>query len=481
VNILIASCDVVEDEETLDLKSEYHMKRIVTVLLCVPFSLCALADNLVVERIFPVDRVWSGHSVGFSLHTAEPYQYVAYYDANRQLTVAMRRLDREDWSEKKLPEHVNWDSHHYITMAVDRNGFVHVSGNIHSDPLVYFRTTEPYDIATLERVELMVGRDEQKCTYPQFLTDSNGNLLFMYRDGKSGDGVQLLNRYDTEAKDWTRLSSEPLFDGLGEVSCYPEGPVLGPDGYFHLVWVWRVHGGCETNHQLSYAKSKDLVQWESAAGESIQLPITPRASELVVDPVPVEGGMINESTIVGFDTQGRAIVSYHKFDEDGHTQIFNARAKNGAWSLHQTSDWQHRWYFSGGGTIENDIDLGPVTVLADGGLGQGYKHVKYGSGVWLLDEETLKPRATVPGGTGLLDVESNPRPSIPGIAVRWKADTGVSPPGGSRFFLRWEAMPVNRDKVREDIPPASSLQLYELRNAEFFDLGMSCIHDGYFE
>jgi len=440
-----------------------------------------VANSLEIERVLSVGRVWSGHSVGFSLYTAEPHQYVAYYDANRQLTVAMRRLESEVWSEKKLPEYVNWDSHHYITMAVDRKGFVHVSGNMHSDPLVYFRTTEPYNIATLERVELMVGRDEQKCTYPQFLIDSDGNLLFMYRDGKSGDGVQLLNRYDVEDKIWTRLSSEPLFDGLGEVSCYPEGPVLGPDGYFHLVWVWRVHGGCETNHQLSYAKSKDLVQWESAAGASIQLPITPQASDLVVDPVPVEGGMINESTVVGFDGQGRTVVSYHKFDGNGDTQIYNARVEDGVWSLHQTSDWKYRWYFSGGGTIENDVDLGPVSVSSNGQLTQGYKHVKYGNGVWLLDEGTLKPRATVPGGTGEMDVVSNPRPSFPGMAVRWKADTGLRRPGDSRFFLRWEAMPVNRDKIREDVPPASSLQLYELGDADFFDLGMSCIHDGYFE
>jgi len=439
------------------------------------------AGTVQVEHVLPVGHVWSGHSVGFCLYTAEPYQYVAYYDASRQLTVAMRQLDREEWTEKKLPEHVNWDSHHYITLVVDKDGFVHLSGNIHGDPLVYFRTAKPFDVSTLERVELMVGRDERKCTYPQFLADSNGNLLFMYRDGKSGDGVQLLNRYDVETKTWTRLLSEPLFDGLGEVSCYPEGPVLGPDGYFHLVWVWRVHGGCETNHQLSYARTKDLVQWESAAGDSIQLPITPRASNLIVDPVPVEGGMINESTIIGFDGQGRAIVSYHKFDVNGDTQIYNARLEEGHWNIHQTSDWKYRWYFSGGGTIENDIDLGPVTVSADGQLTQGYKHIKYGSGVWTLDERTLKPRATSPGGTQMLDVSSNPQPAFPGMAVRWKADTGLKRPGRSRFFLRWEAMPVNRDQERTDAPPPSLLQLYELRDADSFDLGMSCLHDGYFE
>lgn len=453
----------------------------VTAVLFVLVLSSVVADSVRVERVLPVGQVWSGHSVGFCLYTAAPYQYVAYYDADRQLTIATRHLDSDEWSKRSLPEHVNWDSHHYITLAVDPEGFVHVSGNMHSDPLVYFRTAKPHDISTLERVGSMVGRDEQKCTYPQFLTDADGNLQFLYRDGKSGDGVQLLNRYDADAKKWTRLLSEPLFDGLGAVSCYPEGPVLGPDGYFHLVWVWRVHGGCETNHQLSYARTKDLVLWESAAGDPIELPITPRNANLIVDPVPVEGGMINETTLVGFDRRGRTIVSYHKFDDHGYTQAYNARLEKGAWIIHQTSDWEYRWYFSGGGTISNDVDLGPVAVSEDGRLTQGYKHVKHGQGVWVLDEETLKPVESVAGGTGMLEAGSFVESSFPGMAVRWKADTGPSRATDSRFVLRWEALPVNRDQAREVVPPPSVLQLYELRDADFFDLGMSCIHDGYFE
>ncbi len=453
----------------------------VTLVSVVAAMAYAAEDTVSAKRVIEIGEVWSGHSVGFCLYTAAPYQYVAYYDANRALTVAMRRLESEEWSRIVLPERVNWDSHHYVTLAVDQNGFVHVSGNMHSDPLVYFRSSEPFDVSTLERMESMVGPDEKKVTYPQFLTDSNGDLIFFYRDGKSGDGVQLLNRYNANTNVWTRLITEPLFDGLGRVSCYPEGPVLGPDGYFHLVWVWRVHGGCETNHHLSYAKSKDMVHWESSAGVPAGLPITPENKAVIVDPVPVEGGMINESTVVGFDGSGRVIVSYHKFDASGFTQIYNARNENGTWAIYQTSNWDYRWYFSGGGTIENEIDLGPVTVGADGQLLQGYKHPRHGQGVWVLDEATLKPVTTFLGGTQLLGVSAVPQTKFSGMAVRWKADTGATPPEGPQFFLRWEAQPVNRDRERKTIPPPTSLKLYELNGAGLFDLGMSCIHDGYFE
>ena len=433
-----------------------------------------------VLSIVPVASAWSGHSVGYCLLTEGEHQYVAYYDEEQYMTVAMRKLNDTHWVFNKLDQQVNWDSHHYITMSIDRTSRLHVSGNMHSDPLVYYRTSEPHNIGTLERVSSMVGANESKVTYPQFIHDAAGELLFIYRDGKSGDGRQLINRYDASSQTWQRLLPTPLFDGLGKVSCYPEGPVLGPDGFFHLVWVWRVHGGCETNHHLCYARTKDMVNWETAGGERIELPITPDSLATIIDPVPVEGGMINETTVVGFDTQQRAILSYHKFDEAGNTQIYNARFETDRWNIVQTSDWNHRWYFSGGGTIEVDVDLGPVRATSDGRLLQGFRHVKYGSGLWHLDEDTLKPISVLPGGKSVLGEHDVPTTAYPGMRVRWKEDENRAMTGETRYFLRWEAPLVTRDKSRDSVAAPAMLQVYRIRNPDSFDPRMSCIHDGYF-
>ncbi len=43
----------------------------------------------------------------------------------------------------------------------------------------------------------------------------------------------------------------------------PQGPVRGPDGLFHVVWVWRDTPDRATNHHLSYARSRDLQRWET--------------------------------------------------------------------------------------------------------------------------------------------------------------------------------------------------------------------------
>ena len=122
-------------------------------------------------------------------------------------------------------------------------------------------------------------------------------------------------------------------------------------------WVWREEGDCATNHDLSYARSKDLKHWQKGDGTPLQLPLTLTNAD-VIDPVPVNGGIINGNTKLGFDSKKRVIVSYHKFDAAGKTQAYSARLEDGQWKIYQTSDWDYRWDFRGGGSIPFEIRLG---------------------------------------------------------------------------------------------------------------------------
>jgi len=123
-----------------------------------------------------VEPVWAGHPVGFCIYTVPPMQYVAYYDADREMTVAWRELEENTWQYQRLGTGVKWDSHNSITMTHDRDGRLHLAGNMHNDPLRYFRTAEPGDPATFEREE-MVGELEQRVTYPVFYTLPDGRNL----------------------------------------------------------------------------------------------------------------------------------------------------------------------------------------------------------------------------------------------------------------------------------------------------------------
>ncbi|MCP4640311.1 MAG: hypothetical protein GY851_07765 [bacterium] len=417
------------------------------------------------EEQLDIAPVWSGHPVGFCLLTHNGRQFVAFYNADRQMAVAQRALGSEDWDFVELPSHIGWDSHNYITMAVDDTGHLHLTGNMHCAPLLYFRTTAPGDARTFERVEAMVGRDEDRCTYPVFFRGAANEFMFLYRDGKSGNGVRIYNMYDHEARAWRRFLDTPILSGEGKMNAYPTGaPRKGPDGWFHLAWIWRDTPDCATNHDISYARSRDLVHWETSAGTPLELPIT-ITSGAVVDPVPAGGGAINSNLRMAFDHKARPVLSYHKHDGDGNTQVYNARLEDGSWVIHRMTDWEYRWEFSGGGSIANEMRAGSVTVEPDGSLAQDYWHIEYGSGTWRLDPDTLRPvgkmkrKPTRPGGVGKLES------TFPGMRVNWRGDTGSSGQAKVRYMVRWETLGPNRDRAREgDLPEPSMLRLYRFKD-----------------
>ncbi len=433
----------------------------------------AMSQNLAqlktdaLERAVTVDSldiapVWAGHPVGFALLTHAPHQFAAFYDDKRQLTVAQRKLDERTWTFSKLPVTTGWDSHNYMVLAVDDDGFLHLSGDMHVVPLKYFRTTKPFDASTFERVEKMVGSEEQRTTYPRFLRGPKHEFLFTYRDGSSGNGNQIFNIYDGPTRIWKRLLDKPLTDGEGERNAYFEGPIKGPDGYFHLAWVWRESPDAATNHDLSYARSKDLLRWETGGGKALTLPIKLKDCD-IVDAVPVGGGIINGNTKLGFDDKNRVTITYHKHDAQGHTQPWTARLENGLWKHYQIADWPYRWEFGGGGTLSFGISIGPVAKEADGRLTQSFRHIQFGGGTWLLDPETLRAigkiqRQGTPPEVGKIEG------AFPGLKVKTGGDSGTSDKPGIRYILRWETLEANRDLPRiGELPPPSMLRLYALK------------------
>jgi hypothetical protein len=427
---------------------------------------------LVVAGVEPafidVADVWSAHPVNFSLLTHGQTQYVAFYDKERRMTVAWRTLDEKSFRLYRLPDpravtpgkwsptQLVWDSHNSVTMAVDSDGQLHVTGNMHCHPLVYFRTTRPGDPTSLTWVGRMIGDHEERCTYPRFHRGPAGELIFAYRDGRSGNGVDYYNRYDTATQSWKRLVDAPLLDGQGRCNAYSVGPLKGPDGYYHLCWVWRDTPDCSSNHDLSYARSKDLVHWETSAGKPLTLPITQTTGE-IIDPVPVKGGIINGNTKIGFDSSGRVILSYHKHDARGKTQLYNARRDAAGWTIVQASRWDWRWDFAGGGTIVFGIGVSPVSLTSDGKLVQTWQHQQYGAGGWYLDENTLKPTGRYRAPPVMLEAVKS---KFPGMRQRTAADIGQSE---DKYLLRWETLDANRDQPREGkLPEPSRLRVYRI-------------------
>ena len=418
-----------------------------------------------VEMALDISKVWSGQRIGFCLLTKGNRQFFCFYYHDVRMSFAGSTLDSFDLQFLKFPFSAGWSSHKSVTLAVDDSGYVHLSGNMHSDTLIYYRTSKPYDVQSFLRIPKMIGQNENKCTYPQFVRGPRGEFIFHYRDGSSGKGNEIFNVYDLDSRSWRRLLDKPLFDGEGQRNAYLHGPIIGPDGYYHLSWMWRDDPDCLTNHDLSYARSQDLVHWETIGGQPIDLPITFATKGVIVDPVPVRNGLINISDVIGFDSKKRAVISYHKYDANGKSQAFNARLEDGHWKIYQTSDWDYRWYFYGFGAIQIEISIGPVVLSDEGFLNQTYEHKQYGSGKWTLDENSLKPiedshaKAEPLWPEDLLIKES----FDPTMQINWQSDAGENDDRNAKYVLRWESLPDNRDRPRSQAPKPSTLRLYKIK------------------
>ena len=57
----------------------------------------SIVDHKVMSKTLKVADVWSGHPVGFDILTSSKYQYVAYYDADRNMCIAQRELASDQW------------------------------------------------------------------------------------------------------------------------------------------------------------------------------------------------------------------------------------------------------------------------------------------------------------------------------------------------------------------------------------------------
>jgi BNR repeat-containing family member len=424
----------------------------------------------IVKRTIPLGRAWAGHPVGFAFKTRGQDQYVGWYDQNRVMTFAQRKLSSDKWTLQRLKSRVGWDSHNYITLAFDRAGGLHVSGNLHCNPLTYWHSQKPGDVTSLKPIHKMTGKNERGCTYPTFFTGVGSRLFFMYREGSSGNGRRFVNAYDVKAKTWKRFLSTPLFQGRSggkTMNAYPVGMTTGPDGVFHIVWVWRDTSNCATNHDLSYARTRDFKTWTTSSGKPLKLPLTLRTAE-IVDPVRTNGGLMNWGNRLSFDPAGRVLITYSRFDARGKNQLYAARLEKNGWKIHQLTAWKHRWHFKGGGCISSEISWDRLRPTDDGKqLRVTFRHPEHKGGRFeqRFDPQTLKPIAPAkplrsPWPKELTKVRS----AFPGMKVHLRASPPIKREGATmRYLLRWETMPVNRDRSRKKYPKPGPIEVIELK------------------
>lgn len=404
-----------------------------------------------------VDKVWVANQVGFALQTVGRRQYVAYYDRNRMMTVACRDIDSRQWQKTTLPSKLMWDSHNRVVLAVDRSGYVHVSGNMHTHPLCYFRSEKPHDISRMIACHRMIGKDEESVTYPRFFCDNAGRLLFSYRSGTCGNGNILVNRFEPEHQRWVRHLDTPLFEGIeadDDRAAYHRF-VKDAEGHFHFVWMWRWTPAVETCHQLCYATSPDLIHWKNAAGKTVALPFRPDTQDVIVDDAPSKGGLHNSRYQIIVDLGGRPLIGYVKYDQRGLTQLYVAKHDGKQWVSKQVSNWDFRWkFFEGGDQMTRGGSFSLAGISEEEILVIPWSTEKGDSGKYALDIETLEPVTTAATIESVYPEVVHKRLSEdPSLSVNLCSDSGGAQAGGVRYLLKWESRGQSHGKHAPDVIP----------------------------
>jgi hypothetical protein len=203
---------------------------------------------------------WASNSVNAvifrknSLVTFKGYQYTAFYDSAQYVVLVKRKSASGKWTiNRTLYKGDATDAHKSISIIADGAGYLHVAWGQHNNPLNYAKSLKPGSLALTSKLP-MTGSKESKLSYPEFYKLPGGDLLFFYRDGGSGNGNLMINRYSVTTKSWVRLQNN-LIDGEGKRNAYWQ-LAIDAVGTIHLSWVWRESPDVASNHDIAYACSK---------------------------------------------------------------------------------------------------------------------------------------------------------------------------------------------------------------------------------
>lgn len=321
-------------------------------------------------RIVPIGAGWARNQINTvifrrsALISHATTQYVAYYDAAAHVVLARRQHGSSHWEvvQTGLTAPIE-DAHKSISLAVDGDGFLHVAWGHHNTPLQYCRSVAPGSLE-LGPAQSMTGEREQRLTYPEFYGLPDGNLLFLYRDGMSGNGDLLLNRYDCATRSWQRAQSN-LISGEGERNAYWQ-MATDANGAIHLSWVWRETPDVATNHDMCYAVSRDGgATWQTSSGQRYELPITQASAEYAWR-IPQGSDLINQTSMWA-DRQGRPYIATYFRPPGSDVPQYQLVFHDGhEWHVSQVGQRTTPFSLGGRGTRRVPISRPQLVVAGDG-------------------------------------------------------------------------------------------------------------------
>jgi len=294
--------------------------------------------------------------------------YYTYIDRQLRGIVAKRLADGTT-TEQVVIEDVAFNDHHIeLSLAVDNDGYIHFTGNMHGHPMQYWRSTNPEDITDWT----FYGNDATNggiyggaVTYTRFVKNRKGTLFLCYRVElhPSSEGREpgwlggAIARYDIQTKRWTRLGSlnyeftnaqgEQVkgndLDGRNEkvvvwdesgigksisraYQGYKIRMVIDKNDRMHLTW----NIGRDKDHitkdlalegtHIMYAYSDDEGDtWHKADGTRLALPMTTENADIVFQSPTARLGNFIDITL---NEQGQPIILQPNFEDPAVIMVF---------------------------------------------------------------------------------------------------------------------------------------------------------------
>lgn len=332
------------------------------------YFLFVLTSSAHSQNLMPVGDGWAGNSINtvvFRKNSITSYrnmQFTSWYDASGKVMLAKRKTNDRQWQVKETRFTGNIkDAHNSISIAIDGDGYLHVAWDHHANVLHYAKSIAPGSME-FSQPQSMTGKDENKVTYPEFYILPAGDLLFLYRDGVSGKGNLVLNRYHTKTKTWERVNSN-LLDGEGKRNAYWQACV-DTKGRFHLSWVWRESADVFTNHDICYAASDDGGKsWYRSDGTLYNLPINAANAEYIVR-IPQGSELINSTSMTTNASGYPFIVTYWREEGSMIPQYHLVYFDGKNWTVREVSDRKTEFSLSGTGTKK--IPISRPQILTKG-------------------------------------------------------------------------------------------------------------------
>jgi hypothetical protein len=277
----------------------------------------------------------------FPIISAGGWQYVAYYDGDRHVCLARRKLPAGPWEIIHFTDYLfkSNDAHNVVSMGIcPKDGTIHLAFDHHVSPLHYRVskkgvTLHPSDVKwtadLFGPITDTLDRKLDHFTYPNFVATPQGNLQLFYRYGTSGAGDRWVVDYDADSGTWRHgrqidTGTGTFQDQIGRSTHrngYENGYTYGPDGRLHSIWCWRESATGSANHDICYAWSDDHgFTWHNNAGQIVnsgdgQKIISFDSPGITAVPIDRTFSLMNQQT-QAVDSKGRIHVTmWHRRDD----------------------------------------------------------------------------------------------------------------------------------------------------------------------